>query len=188
MRKSLHIALSAHRLLCSVSAVVLPANMYGENLSGFWSMSSTQAWLNSATEDWSSSVLAVVLDIQVKTFDMTIRVVHETWHTPLKQKKTLSVHCWRSSNTSNMKQVGSVYEFGLENFFIHSSMRTSIFMQNHHFYLKYFLNASSHLNKRVCPSVRWSVYPSVYQRVVGPTGMNRIFYAWKHLFSIAPRA
>ena len=107
MRKSLHIALSAHRLLCSVSAVVLPANMYGENLSGFWSMSSTQAWLNSATEDWSSSVLAVVLDIQVKTFDMTIRVVHETWHTPLKRKKTWSVHGWRSSNTSNMKQVGT---------------------------------------------------------------------------------
>ena len=56
-------------------------------------MSSSKVVLDFATQDTRRGVLAVRLDIQVKTFDMTIRVVHETWHTPLKQKKTLSVHC-----------------------------------------------------------------------------------------------
>ena len=135
MRKSLRIALSAHRLLCTVSAVVLPAIMYGENLSVFWLMSSTKATLDFVTEDSRGGALAVQLDIQVKIFDMTIRVIHESWHTPLKRKKTWSVHGWRSSNTSNMKQVGT------------------------------FLDAISHLYKRVYPSVRPSVGPSIRRSV-----------------------
>ena len=66
-------------------------------------MSSTAAMLYSVTEDTRGGALAVRLDIQVKIFDMTIRVIHESWHTPLKRKKDVA-GTWLKK-----KQVGTLF-------------------------------------------------------------------------------